>query len=304
MRYLVTGGTGFLGRMVLARLLARDDCEAVYALVRRGLARPIVAPALAGVWRVAEKVVPVVGRPHRRRAGPRPARAPRPTTLDRAGRPRPASRRHLRRHGRRGRQPRGEHRRHPRGSSNWPGRIGATCLHHVSSVAVAGEYAGTLHRGRPRRRPAVREPVPRDQVRRREDRPRGVDGAVAGVPARRRGRRRAAPARWTRSTGRTTCSRRSRLLGRARPRRSCPACSGSRPPSSARPTSSRSTTSPTRWSHLVHAPGLDGRAFHLVQPAPAAGQRGLQRLRRGPRRPAAARDHARRRWASSPRAPR
>jgi thioester reductase-like protein/short-subunit dehydrogenase len=35
MRYLVTGGTGFLGRAVLARLLAREDCEAVYALVRR-----------------------------------------------------------------------------------------------------------------------------------------------------------------------------------------------------------------------------------------------------------------------------
>ena len=36
MRYLVTGGTGFLGRFVLARLLERDDCEAVYALVRPG----------------------------------------------------------------------------------------------------------------------------------------------------------------------------------------------------------------------------------------------------------------------------
>lgn len=34
--YLVTGGTGFLGKRLLARLLDRPECEAVYVLVRPG----------------------------------------------------------------------------------------------------------------------------------------------------------------------------------------------------------------------------------------------------------------------------
>ena len=33
MRYLITGGTGFLGRQVLARLLAREDAT-IYCMVR------------------------------------------------------------------------------------------------------------------------------------------------------------------------------------------------------------------------------------------------------------------------------
>ena len=67
MRYLVTGGTGFLGRMVLTRLLARDDCEAVYALVREA-SRDRLLRRLADTPG-HDKVVPVVGDLTRPRLG-------------------------------------------------------------------------------------------------------------------------------------------------------------------------------------------------------------------------------------------
>ena len=36
MRYVVTGGTGFIGRRVVARLLDREGDHEVWVLVRRG----------------------------------------------------------------------------------------------------------------------------------------------------------------------------------------------------------------------------------------------------------------------------
>lgn len=35
MRYVVTGGTGFIGRRVVSRLLTRPDTDTVHVLVRR-----------------------------------------------------------------------------------------------------------------------------------------------------------------------------------------------------------------------------------------------------------------------------
>ena len=138
MRYLVTGGTGFLGRAVLTRLLQRDDCEAVYALVREGsrdrlLRRLADAPG-------HEKVVPVVGDLTRPRLGLHDAE------ID-------------------GLAGRVDHVLHlgaiyditadddtnraanvdgTRGVVELASRLGVSCLHHVSSVAVAGEYEGTF----------------------------------------------------------------------------------------------------------------------------------------------------------------
>ncbi len=138
MRYLVTGGTGFLGRAVLTRLLQRDDCDAVYALVREG-SRDRLLRRLADV-EGHEKIVPVVGDLTRPRLGLHDAE------ID-------------------GLAGRVDHVLHlgaiyditadddtnraanvdgTRGVVELASRLGVSCLHHVSSVAVAGEYEGTF----------------------------------------------------------------------------------------------------------------------------------------------------------------
>lgn len=138
MRYLVTGGTGFLGRTVLTRLLARDDCEAVYALVREG-SRDRLLRRLADV-EGHEKVVPVVGDLTAPRLGLHDAEidglrgrvdhvlhlgAVYDITADEATN-------------------RGANVDGTRGVVELAARIDAGHLHHVSSVAVAGEYEGTF----------------------------------------------------------------------------------------------------------------------------------------------------------------
>ncbi|HWE90020.1 MAG TPA: SDR family oxidoreductase [Pseudonocardiaceae bacterium] len=57
--YFVTGATGFIGRRLVARLLARPDCTAVYALVRPGSVDRL--RALAADWPAGDKVIPVRG---------------------------------------------------------------------------------------------------------------------------------------------------------------------------------------------------------------------------------------------------
>ncbi|MBP2319957.1 thioester reductase-like protein/short-subunit dehydrogenase [Kibdelosporangium banguiense] len=57
-RYFLTGGTGFLGRALISRLVAQPDCQAVYVLVRAGsLAR---FDALARQWDT-NRAIPVIG---------------------------------------------------------------------------------------------------------------------------------------------------------------------------------------------------------------------------------------------------
>jgi thioester reductase-like protein/short-subunit dehydrogenase involved in D-alanine esterification of teichoic acids len=57
MRYVVTGGTGFIGRRVVSAILARDDAPEVWILVRReSLSR---FERLAGQW--GERAKPLVG---------------------------------------------------------------------------------------------------------------------------------------------------------------------------------------------------------------------------------------------------
>ena len=57
MRYVVTGGTGFIGSRLVTRLLARPDTAAVHVLVRRDSAGRF--ERLAQHW--DERVQPVVG---------------------------------------------------------------------------------------------------------------------------------------------------------------------------------------------------------------------------------------------------
>ncbi|MQA10135.1 MAG: SDR family oxidoreductase [Pseudonocardiaceae bacterium] len=58
-RYFVTGATGFLGRHVVRRLLDRADCEAVYALVRPASQHRLTD--LTAGWPNGDRVVPVPG---------------------------------------------------------------------------------------------------------------------------------------------------------------------------------------------------------------------------------------------------
>ncbi len=80
-------------------------------------------------------------------------------------------------------------------------------VHMVSSIAAAGLYKGDLAGGHVR---GGREPRHHPYFRTKHDsegdRPHGVHAAVARLPARHRRRATPRPARWTRSTARTTSS--------------------------------------------------------------------------------------------------
>ena len=82
-----------------------------------------------------------------------------------------------------------QHRRHARASSSSPTCSAVGCLHHVSSVAVAGEYAGRFtedmfDEGQQLPSPYHRTKFEAERIVRTE-----ADGAVAGVPAGHRRRR-------------------------------------------------------------------------------------------------------------------
>ena len=138
MRYLVTGGTGFLGRAVLARLLARDDCDAVYALVRRGSVEKLRRRTrdMDG----ADKLVTVTGDLTAERLGLSDK-----TVDDLAGQVDEVL--HLgaiydvTADDAANRAANVDGTRHVAAVT---AEIGARCLHHVSSVAVAGEHAGVF----------------------------------------------------------------------------------------------------------------------------------------------------------------
>ncbi|GAA4785496.1 SDR family oxidoreductase [Actinomycetospora chlora] len=255
MRYLVTGGTGFLGRMVLARLLARDDCEAVYALVRQG-SRDRLLRRFADVDG-HEKIVPVVGDLTRPRLGLHDAE------ID-------------------GLAGRVDHVLHlgaiyditadddanraanvdgTRGVVELAAKIGAGCLHHVSSVAVAGEYEGTfteddLDVGQTFGNPYHETKYQAERIVREE----------GGVPWR--------VYRPAVVVGDSQTGQMDKVDG---PYYLLTAISLlARLPSALRvaiPELGATNVVPVDFVadamvHLVHEPGLDGRAFHLVHPRP------------------------------------
>jgi thioester reductase-like protein/short-subunit dehydrogenase len=133
--YLVTGATGFVGGSLMERLLARDDAE-IHALVREGSQSRLAARMRR--WPNGERVIPLIG------DLARPALGFEPEQIERL----------------RGRV---DHLIHlgalydmtADDETNEAINVGGTrnvvelanaldvgCLHHVSSVAVAGEYEG------------------------------------------------------------------------------------------------------------------------------------------------------------------
>ena len=134
-------------------------------------------------------------------------------------------------------------------------------FHHASSIAAAGLYKGLFREdmfdeGQKLDHPYHRTKFESEKLARTQ-----TNDALARLSPGDRRRQLRRPARWTRSTVRTTSSRRSRWPGTT-----CRAGSRWSAPSSATPTSCRSTSSPTPMDHIAHQPGLDGQAFHLTNP--------------------------------------
>ena len=129
--YVVTGGTGFLGRNIIPLLLDRPDCAAVHVLVREASVPRL--ELLAAAWAGGERVHPLVGDLTAPGLG-----------LGRRG-PREAD--HLLHLGAVYDMTASAQDSHAANVVGTTGviklaeRLGAT-LHHVSSVAVAGEHKG------------------------------------------------------------------------------------------------------------------------------------------------------------------
>ncbi|PWW56230.1 SDR family oxidoreductase [Actinokineospora spheciospongiae] len=131
--YFITGATGFLGRRLVERLVARPDCDRVYALVRpESTARFTAASAH---WSRPDLVVPVAGDLTEPGLGVDPAALPGPVdhvvhlaaVYDFTA---PAE---------------ANHAANVTGTANvlaFAAATGAGLLHHVSSIAVAGDHRG------------------------------------------------------------------------------------------------------------------------------------------------------------------
>ena len=236
--YLVTGATGFLGGELVKRLLVRDGAT-VYALVRPGSEKRLASKSRR--WPNRDRVEVVNGDLTKDKLGMSAAEVKKlrgkvdhvvhlaalyDITTDDAindvinidGH---AARRRTRQHDR-----------------------GRGCLHHVSSVAVAGDYEGTFteemfDEGQPLPSPYHRTKFEAEKVVRTE-----ANGAVAGVPAGHRRRRLAD--RRDRQGRRAVLHVPDAATGGTRPGRLADAHPGARP--RAARTSCRSTTWSTRWT--------------------------------------------------------
>jgi thioester reductase-like protein len=253
--YLVTGATGFLGRHFMGRLLERQDVDEVYVLVRERS-----QDRLAGLgrgWRDAQRVTPLVGDIAEPLAGLTEERLAGLTgRVDHVV--------HLAALYDMSADDATNERANVDGTRNVvevAARVQAGRLHHVSSVAVAGDYEGTFtedmfDEGQPLPSPYHRTKFEAERIVREQSavpwrvyRPSivvghsktgemdKIDGPYYFLP---------------------TIARLSSLPG---------------VPFGALPNIGDSNIVPVDYvvdamDHLIHADGLDGRAFHLVAPKP------------------------------------
>ena len=184
MRYVVTGGTGFIGRRVVSRILSRASDGRAERGVGAGASR--VPRAIRAPRRRVGRTGQTTGRrPDRGR--PRAHR--RGTGRARRRRPRGALRGDLRHHRRRGRPAGRQRRRHPRGDR--PRRPARRDAAPRLVDRGGGHLSRRVHRGGLRRRAGPPDAVSPDQVRGRDAGAVDAGAALPGLPAR-RGRRRLA----------------------------------------------------------------------------------------------------------------
>ena len=261
MRYVVTGGTGFIGRRVVSRSAGRPTG-------RRGVGPG--SPRIAGPLRTAGRRL---GRPGKT-AGRRPDRS---RVSASATRPSPSSATSITwctaRRSTTSPPPKPSSApptsRAPGPSSSWPDGSTRRCTTSRRSRSPAtfhGEFTeDDFDVGA-----GAADAVSPDEVRGRAAGALDSRDCATGCTGPRWWSAIRAPARWTRSTGRTTSSAcwRSWPCCRGSPRSCCP--------TPAAPTSCRSTMSPTPSSHCMHADGRDGQTFHLTAPK-TIGLRGIYR---------------------------
>jgi NAD(P)-dependent dehydrogenase (short-subunit alcohol dehydrogenase family) len=136
--YFVTGATGFIGRRLVARLLDRAECDTVYVLVRPGSQDKLAA--LTPHWSRPGAVVGVQGDLAARGLGIDPADLP--PLVDHVV--------HLGAVYDLTATPEANRAANVEGTRrvlDLAGRLDATWLHHVSSVAVAGDHDGPFGEG-------------------------------------------------------------------------------------------------------------------------------------------------------------
>ena len=200
MQYFVTGATGFIGKRLVKALLARRGAT-VHFLLRPGSEGKV--PDLLAYWGAAKgRAIPVMGDLTGKKLG---VAADQIKALKGTHRPDVPPGRGVRPGGRRGVAGRRQRRGHAQ-----RGRVRQGDRRQALQPRVVDRGRRPVRRrvprGHVRRGREPRPPVLRHQARVREDRAHRVQGALDGVPPGDGGGRLARPARWTRSTARTTSS--------------------------------------------------------------------------------------------------
>ena len=236
MRYFVTGATGFIGRHLVERLLEREGT--IYVLVREGSRA-----------RLEELHVALGRRAGTHRAGDRRSDSARARRLRRGPEGADGSRallpprRDLRHVGRRGEQPASERRGHAETRSRSRTRSAPAASTTPARSRCRAGTAALFREDMFDEGQELADPYSAHEVRVGEDRPRGGDRAVAGLPAGDRRRQLA-----DRRDGQ---DRRPLLLLQGDPAGARPAAAvdaDRRPRGRADQPRARSTSSPRRWT--------------------------------------------------------